>query len=60
MDGSYSTRSPCITWKMYQNYSRETACNQLEFRRNEDDVNIPLWLLSGYYLFPSFSDEGGR
>lgn len=57
MDGFYSTRSPCITWKMYQNYSRETACNQLEFRCNEEDVNIHLWLLSGYYLFPSFSDE---
>lgn len=28
--GFYSTHSPLITWKIYQNYSPETACSQPE------------------------------
>lgn len=52
MYGFYSTHSPLITWKIYQNYTPETACSQPELCNWEK-----MWISPcGYYLFPSFSD----
>lgn len=47
MYGFYNTRSPLITWKIYQNYSSQST--RSVFRWNWEKM----WLLPcGYYLFP--------